>query len=37
MGSSYKILIDKSKGRRPLGIPERRCEDNIKIKLTAIA
>ena len=26
----YKVLVGKPEGRRPLGSPRRRCEDNIK-------
>ena len=36
MGESrvaYRILVGKSEGRRPLGRPRRRWEDNIKIDL----
>jgi hypothetical protein len=29
----YKILVSKPEGRRPLGRPRRRWEDNIKIDL----
>jgi hypothetical protein len=31
--SLYRVLVGKSEGKRPLGIPRRRCEDNIKIDL----
>jgi hypothetical protein len=31
--NAYKILIGKSEGKRPLGRPRRRWEDNIKIDL----
>ena len=27
------FLVGKPKGKRPLGRPERRCEDNIKMDL----
>jgi len=27
----YRILVGKSEGKRPLGRPRRRWEDNIKI------
>jgi hypothetical protein len=33
MRNAYKILVGKSKGKRPLGKPRHRCKDNIKIKL----
>jgi len=29
----YRILVGKLDGKRPLGKPRRRCEDNIKIDL----
>ena len=36
-GSSvFKILIDKFTGKRPLGRPRRRWEDNIKMDLEEI-
>ena len=31
--SSFKILIGKPTGKRPLGRPRRRCEDNIRMDL----
>jgi hypothetical protein len=31
--SAYKIVVDKLEGKRPLGTPRRRLEDNIKIEL----
>ena len=34
--SSFKILIDKPTGKRPLGRPRRRWEDNIKMDLEEI-
>ena len=27
----YRVLVGKSEGRRPLGTPSRRMEDNIKM------
>jgi hypothetical protein len=30
---AYNILIGRPEGRRPLGRPKRRCEDNIKMVL----
>jgi hypothetical protein len=30
---AYRILVGKPEGRRPLGKPRRRWEDNIKIDL----
>jgi hypothetical protein len=29
----YRILVGRSESKRPLGIPRRRWEDNIKIDL----
>ena len=29
----YKVLVDKPDGKRPLGRPRRRWEDNIKMDL----
>ena len=29
----YRVLVGKSEGKRPLGRPRRRWEDNIKIDL----
>jgi hypothetical protein len=29
IGNRYKIMVEKSKGKRPLRIPRRRREDNI--------
>jgi hypothetical protein len=34
--NAYKILVGKPEGKRPLGRPSRRWEDNIKIDLTEI-
>jgi hypothetical protein len=33
MKNSYKILIEKSKEKRPLGRPRLRWEDNMKLDL----
>jgi hypothetical protein len=32
----YRILVGKPEGRRPLGRPTHRWEDNIKINLTEV-
>jgi hypothetical protein len=32
----YRVLVGKPKGKRPLGIPRRRWEDNIKMYLGKI-
>jgi len=29
----YSVLVGKPEGKRPLGRPRRRCEDNIKMDL----
>ena len=34
--SAFKILTDKPTGKRPLGRPRRRWEDNIRMDLEAI-
>jgi hypothetical protein len=31
--NAYRILLGKPEGKRPLGIPRRRWEENIKIEL----
>ena len=31
--SSFKVLTGKPTGKRPLGRPKRRCEDNIRMDL----
>jgi hypothetical protein len=30
---TYRVLVGRPEGRRPLGRPKRRWEDNIKIDL----
>jgi len=32
----YRVFIGKPEGKRPLGRPRRRCEDNIKMELREI-
>jgi hypothetical protein len=34
MGRAYRMSVGKTGSKRPLGIPRRRCEDNIRIDLT---
>jgi hypothetical protein len=34
--SAYRALVGKPEGRRPLGRPRRRWEDNIKIDLREV-
>jgi hypothetical protein len=33
----YRVLVGKPEGRRPLGRPRRRWEDNIKMDLQEVA
>ena len=32
----YRVLMGKPEGKRPLGRPRRRCEDNIKMDLQEV-
>jgi len=32
----YRVLVGKPEGKRPLGRPKRRWEDNIKIELQEV-
>jgi len=32
----YRVLVGKPEGKRPLGRPRRRCEDNIKMNLQEV-
>jgi hypothetical protein len=34
--NAYRIFVGKSEGKRPLGIPRRSWEDNIKMNLREI-
>jgi len=34
MGNAYNILVGKPEGKRQLGRPRRRREDNIRLNLT---
>jgi hypothetical protein len=34
---AYRVLVGKPEGRRPLGRPRRRWEDNIKTDLREVA
>jgi hypothetical protein len=36
VGGAYNILVGRTEGRRPLGRPRRRWEDNIKMNLREI-
>jgi hypothetical protein len=36
LGDAYNILVGRPEGRRPLGRPRRRWEDNIKMDLREI-
>ena len=33
MGGAYRVLVGKPEGKRPLGRPRHRWEDNIKMDL----
>ena len=33
---AYRVLVGKPKGKRPLGRPRRRWEDNIKMELQKV-
>jgi hypothetical protein len=33
---AYRVLVGKAGGRRPLGRPRRRWEDNIKMNLREV-
>jgi hypothetical protein len=33
---AYRILVERPEGRRPVGRPRRRWEDNIKIDLIEV-
>jgi hypothetical protein len=33
---AYRVLVGKPEGRRPLGRPRRRWEDNIKMDLVEV-
>jgi hypothetical protein len=35
-GGVYRVLVGRPEGKRPLGRPRRRWEDNIKIDLKEI-
>jgi hypothetical protein len=35
-GSTYRVLVGKPKGKRPVEKPRRRFEDNIRIDLREI-
>jgi hypothetical protein len=35
-GGAYRILVGRPEGRRPLGRPRRRWEDNIKMNLQVV-
>jgi hypothetical protein len=32
----HRVLVGKPEGRRPMGRPRRRCEDNIKMDLEEV-
>jgi len=33
---AYRVVVEESEGKRPLGRPSLRCEDNIKMDLKEI-
>jgi hypothetical protein len=33
--NDYRVLVEKPEGKRPLTLLTHRCEDNIKMKITA--
>ena len=35
-GGVYRVLVGKPEGKRPLGRPRRRWEDNIKIEFQGV-
>ena len=35
--NAFRILVQKPEGKRPLGRPRRRLEDNIKMDLRKVA
>ena len=35
-GDVHKVLVGKPEGKKPLGRPRRRCEDNIKMDLEEV-
>jgi len=34
--NAYTVLVGKRNGKKPLGRPKRRCEDNIKMDLQEV-
>jgi hypothetical protein len=32
----YRVLVGKPEGKRPLGRPRRRCEDNVRMDLQEV-
>jgi len=36
MAGVYRVLVEKTEGREPLGRPRRRWEDNIKMDLQQV-
>ena len=35
-GGVYRVSVGKTEGKRPLGIPKRRWENNVKVDLKAV-
>ena len=34
--NAYRVLVGRPMGKRPLGRPRRRCEDNVKMDLREV-
>jgi hypothetical protein len=34
--NAYRMLVGNQEGKRPLGIPRRRCVDNIRMDLVEV-
>jgi hypothetical protein len=35
--NTYRILVGKPEGKRPLGRPRSRCEDNVKVDFREVS
>jgi len=35
-GGVYRVLVGKPEGKKPLGKPRHRCDDNIKLEKWAV-
>jgi hypothetical protein len=36
MRGAYRVFVERSEGKRPLGRPRPKCHDNIKIDLQEV-